>query len=77
MGNESIMDVQLNVSSFGAFVGITLKPDMTIIHNQCGTNLTLLGLHKQVPTANIITTNSWCNHKSHEFYAEFKVGANC
>ena len=59
-----------------------LKPDIILLNIQCGANLTLLGLHKRVPTTNIVTKKTSIHrllkrsNKNHNFFAKFNVGEN-
>lgn len=55
LGKWSTMRAQLNVLFLDDFVGKTLKPSMILLNIQCGANLTLLSLHKQIPIADIAT----------------------
>ena len=54
----STMSAELNVSSLEAIVGTALRPEKILLNIQCGGNLTLLGLHKRVPTADVVTSDT-------------------
>ena len=58
LGNRSTMGAQLGITSLDALVRIALKSNEILLDIQCDAYLTLLGLHKQFPIVDVVTTKS-------------------